>query len=240
MKFSDRKNLRAKMPWLKRTRPPLVFFIQLALSLSLLAVMTLAFYRARKSASEDVSAAPRIPSQAVSQVALVQLPEFVEKVAMQSLRTFLSTFHYGSTNDIDFANFDEELPPLEFSEPVMEYKGNVEVELPKPKIAETRIVAPFQVKGYAPRPFPPEATGVFAFCDETLKGSGFEFEPPSRERYTVASGKAEFFVEVTDESTPHIFVLSSPISPDTRMIEGALLKARASRPCSGRVVVTWN
>jgi hypothetical protein len=237
MNTSERKALRKKMPWMKRMRPPAVLLLQIAAVFVLLFLMAVSFRNAHLGAQVPHRPAPTEKGDAY--LSFVQLPPFVERVAMQSLRTFLSTFRTPATNDISFADFSEPLAPFAFSTPEIECAGSLEVMVPAYKFPEPDLLAGRPSLATPPRRLPPSPSGVTAFMDEELRKSRFVVELPPLDRFSVASGSACFFVEYSKDAEPDIYLLS-PVSPDARMLEGVLLKASAGKSCRGRICVQWN
>lgn len=237
MNATERRLLRRKMPWLKRSRPPAVLVAQIVAAFVLLFLMGLAFFNAKASVGTSPNAI--VAQKSNAGIALVDLPPFVEKIAMQSLRTFLSSFRGVSTNDIGFADFNEPLPPLPVPAPEPRFAGSLDIALPfysgyEPDIlpVESSLAAP-------PRRFPDPPSGAVAFIDAALKRSGFKFEMPPREQFSVASGEVEFFVECAPKVETDVYLLSAA-NPDARVLEGALLKAVAEKPCRGRIRIVWH
>ena len=239
MTRKERKALRNRMTWLRRTRRSPAVWLQVPVILGLLAFLWWSIPRSARSVPRRPAAPP--PRSTVSFVELA--PERAGKL-LRGARTFWSTDRMkedAAAFDIARLELDGPLPPhRRFSggdvypgswKPAPVGRLRVDIPISAPHIAE--------VSGEE-APLPPVCPGIRTEMDADLSAAGFTYPAPQADGFGVVSGEARFHVEADANGEVETVLLLPPRTADAAVLEGLLRRGRASRRCRGDLTIRWN
>jgi len=235
MTRSERKELRKRMTWLHRPRPPFGYWGQFVVLFGCLFWFSWLAWQVLQT-SRTPAATPR----AFSAAYVTLTPEDAHK-AFRETRFFLSPTD-GTTNDfaVDWVDLGMRLPPHRNWEDNVAYPGAWSPDPVRPLPERTSEIltpspAPFQGR----QEFPPPPQGVFTTLSPELRSAEFRFPHPDDDLLKVASGSASFSIEVdTNGAVASVFLLS-PRTPAAAVWESFLGRGEAIRPCRGELTIVW-
>ncbi|MBR4170278.1 MAG: hypothetical protein IKR48_01345 [Kiritimatiellae bacterium] len=235
MTRSERKELRKRMTWLHRPRPPFGYWGQFVVLFGCLFWFSWLAWQVLQT-----SRTPATTPRAFSAAYVTLTPEDAHK-AFRETRFFLSPTD-GTTNDfaVDWVDLGMRLPPHRNWEDNVAYPGAWSPDPVRPLPERTsEILTPSPTSFQGRQELPPPPQGVFTTLSTGLRSAAFRFPYPDDELLKVASGSASFSIEVdTNGAVASVFLLS-PRTPAAAVWESFLGRGEAIRPCRGELTIVW-
>ncbi|MBP5509615.1 MAG: hypothetical protein J6Z49_01705 [Kiritimatiellae bacterium] len=239
MTRKERKALRNRMTWLRRTRRPPAVWLQVPVILVFLAFLWWEVPRAARPVPRR-PATP--PPQSVA--AFVELPSELAAKLLRGARMFWGTDRVkedAAAFDIARLELDGPLPPHRHFSGGDTYPGAwkpAPVGRLRPDIP---IAAPHTAGTFGGDvPLPPVRSGVRTEMDTDLSAAGFTYPVPQMDSFTAVSGAARFHVEADTNGEVETVLLLPPRTADTAGLERSLWRGHASRRCRGDLTIRWN